>query len=183
MRRRILEATTDALAAEGFGRLAIARVVERAGVSQGALQHHFPSRDDLVAATAQFLLMRSVKWFHRAKDDLRNGAGALGDLIRRSWREQFKTPEYAALLEILMAARTDEALRARIAPALEEWRRAIDRELGALLVSDGRSKADLEAILTIARATMTGLIAHDELLRDPRRLERVLERFIALASN
>jgi AcrR family transcriptional regulator len=182
MRRRILEAATAALAEDGYGRLSIARVVERAGVSQGALQHHFPARDDLVAATAEFLLGRSVKWFHRAKDQLKRGRGGLGDVIRRSWREQFRTPEYAALLEILIAARTDEQLRNRIAPTLDEWRLSIDREIGALLAADGRSKAELETLLTLGRAVMTGLLVHDDLTREPRRIERAIERFISLAS-
>lgn len=182
MRRRIHEAATAHLARFGYHRTSIGKVVEAAAVSQGALQHHFPSKHDLMASTAEYLLARSVKWFARAKLDLARDRNAFATVVRRSWREQFRSADYAALLEILAAARTDASLRKRVAPALERWRSDIERELAALLSAGGGAARDLEAVLTISRAMMTGLLVHDGLLGDESRMEAVIETFIDLAA-
>ncbi len=177
MRRRICAAATARLSRAGFHRMTISDVVNAAGVSTGALQHHFPTKRALVVAVADYLLARSVRWFARAKAEPESGA--FGTMIRRSWREQFTTDDYGALLEILVAARTDKALRAKIAPALESWRGAIEKELKALL-PDARDAAYLETVLTISRCMMTGLLVHDSLLGDERRMERVIDRWIGI---
>ncbi len=173
MRRRICEAAASQLSEAGYHRTSIITVVKRAGISLGALQHHFPAKLDLVIATAEYLLNRSVKWFARAKTELKRGKSRFGQVIRRSWREQFQTEEYGALLEILVAARTDEKLRARLAPALKNWRDAIDAELAGLLPDD-IGRYELEAILTISRCMMTGLLVHDGLLDDDLRMSSVI---------
>ena len=49
-RRRLLEATIDCLAELGWGATTVGVVAERAGVSRGATQHHFPTREDLITA-------------------------------------------------------------------------------------------------------------------------------------
>ncbi len=182
MRRRICEAATECFAARGYHRSSIKQVVDAAGVSLGALQHHFPSKDDLVEATATHLLGRSVKWFQRAKLNIAQDKNAFGDMIRQSWREQFTTDEYAALLEILVAARTDEDLRARVAPRLDDWRRAIEAELRDLVPGGDDGAGELEAVLTIGRCMMTGLLVHDGLIGDAGHMRKVIDAWVRLAT-
>ena len=181
MRRRVRDAATAHLAEFGYHRTSVGKIAERAGVSQGALQHHFPTKDDLVAAVADYLLARSVKWFSIARIELARGPDAFGEVVRRSWREQFCSDDYGALLEILTASRTDGALRARIAPTLKDWRARIDAELAELLPSTGRTARELDAILSISRAMMTGLLVHDQLLKDDAHIDFVIDQWIKLA--
>ena len=101
--------------------------------------------------------------------------------MRRSWREQFRSDDYAALLEILSACRTDAKLLARIRPELDRWRGAIDAELSELLPSTPRTARELDAILSISRAMMTGLLIHDQLLKDEAHIDFVINQWIALA--
>ena len=181
MRRRVCEAAATHLAEFGYYRTSIGKIAERAGVSQGALQHHFPTKDDLIEAVAFFVLKRSVKWFSEARFDLIRGPDSFAEVVRRSWREQFLSDEYAALLEILTASRTDETLRRRITPALSHWREAIDAELTELLPATTRTAQDLDAIHSISRAMMTGLLVHDHLLKDDAHIDFVIDQWIALA--
>lgn len=182
MRRRICEGAVFCLSARGYHGTSIKQVVDAAGVSLGALQHHFPAKDDLVEATAEFLLSRSVKWFQRAKLNIDKDKDAFGAMIRRSWREQFTTEEYGALLEILVAARTNETLRKRISPTLKNWRRDIEIELRDLLPANDENADELEAILTIGRCMMTGLLVHDGLLGDEARMRNVVDAWVGLAT-
>ncbi|MBY0422251.1 MAG: TetR/AcrR family transcriptional regulator; helix-turn-helix transcriptional regulator [Parvularculaceae bacterium] len=178
MRVRLCEAAARRLAAAGYHRTSIQQVVEEAGASPGALLHHFPSKEDLIAATAAHLLTRSVKWFARAKADLGSRRG-FAAVIRRSWKEQFQSPEYAALLEILLAARTEPTLAARLEPLLEAWRADVEAELTDLLPSDLKRR-QLDAILTISRCLMTGLVVQDSLAGDRQRMEASIDAWLEL---
>ncbi len=181
MRARVCEAAVGQLSREGFHGASIIKVARRAGVSQGALQHHYPSKDALITALADYLLTRSVRWFSRARLELSVSPDAFAEIVRRSWREQFKSEDFAALLEILVASRTDENLRRRITPALARWREAIDAELAELLPATTRSAAELDAILSISRAMMTGLLVHDDLVRDDAHIDFLIDHWIGLA--
>ncbi len=181
MRLRVCEAAVSQLAREGFHGASIVKVARRAGVSQGALQHHYPSKDDLIVALAGYLLGRSVRWFARARAELAVSPDAFAEIVRRSWRDQFKSEDFAALLEILVAARTDPALKRRITPALTRWRDGIDAELAELLPVTMRSAAELDAILSISRAMMTGLLIHDDLIKDDAHIDFVIDQWIRLA--
>lgn len=181
MRQRVCEAAVSQLAREGFNGASIVKVARRGGISQGALQHHYPSKDDLIVALADYLLVRSVRWFGRARLELAVSPDAFAEIVRRSWREQFKSEDFAALLEILVAARTDAGLKRRITPALHRWRDAIDGELAELLPATTRSAAELDAILSISRAMMTGLLIHDDLIKDDAHIDFVIDQWIGLA--
>src|SRR5690348_18308793 len=52
-RQRLLEAAVACLAEHGWAGSTVAVVAERAGVSRGAAQHHFPTRDDLFTAALE----------------------------------------------------------------------------------------------------------------------------------
>ena len=182
MRRRVCEAATAHLAEFGYHLTSIGKIAERAGVSQGALQHHYATKDHLIEGVIEYLLDRSVKWFSLARLELARGPDAFAEVLRRSWREQFCSDDYAAILEILTASRTDAALLERITPALSRWRARIDAEVAELLPSTKRTAKELGAILSISRAMMSGLLVHDQLLKNEAHIDFVIDQWIDLAS-
>src|SRR5690349_23327127 len=54
-RQRLLEAAVACLAEHGWAGSTVAVVAERAGVSRGAAQHHFPTREDLFTAAVEYV--------------------------------------------------------------------------------------------------------------------------------
>jgi AcrR family transcriptional regulator len=58
MRHALLEAAVDSLVELGFARTTTLEVQRRAGVSRGALLHHFPSKAELLVATIAHLAER-----------------------------------------------------------------------------------------------------------------------------
>ncbi|MEO1310771.1 MAG: helix-turn-helix domain-containing protein [Pseudomonadota bacterium] len=177
MKRRVRSAAIASLAELGYDRTSIKRVVERADVSQGALLHHFPTKTDLMAAVAEHLFGRAVRWAR-----MMAGAGDAGlqSLTMRSWKEQFRTDEYAALLEILTAARTHKDLHARIAGTLRDWHDVNEAELVRLFREAGADDSRISSIVAISRCLMSGLLVHDALVRDEREVEKVLQDWDAI---
>lgn len=54
-RRHLLEAAVSCLAEHGWAGSTVAVVAERAGVSRGAAQHHFPTREALFTAAVEYV--------------------------------------------------------------------------------------------------------------------------------
>ena len=52
-RKRVIDATLYCLANKGYSSTTLSEIIKQAGVSRGALLHHFPSKIDLVAASMQ----------------------------------------------------------------------------------------------------------------------------------
>ncbi|MEM6415431.1 MAG: TetR/AcrR family transcriptional regulator [Pseudomonadota bacterium] len=181
MRRRIHEGATAVLAEVGYHRTSIIRVVERCSITSGALQHHFPTKLELMGSTADFLLRKSVRWFSEIKFKWEDKPDALQAGILRSWQEQHKTDDYSALLEILIAARTDAPLKERIAPAWETWANAMDQEL-AKLYPNPEERAKINQRITMGRALMVGLLVQDELFGDEALIEEILSAWHRLVT-
>ena len=57
---RLLDATINAIVEIGYSRATIREICDRAGVSQGGLFRHFPTRKDLLVATLQELHDRQI---------------------------------------------------------------------------------------------------------------------------
>jgi AcrR family transcriptional regulator len=53
-RKQFLEATVQCLDASGYGAVTNIRVADLAGVSRGAMMHHFPTRQALIIATVEY---------------------------------------------------------------------------------------------------------------------------------
>ncbi|WP_461030967.1 TetR/AcrR family transcriptional regulator, partial [Streptomyces sparsus] len=57
-RQRLLESAVSCLAEHGWSGSTVTVVAEYAGVSRGAAQHHFPTREDLFTAAVEYVAER-----------------------------------------------------------------------------------------------------------------------------
>lgn len=108
-RARLLDATIESLIEVGYTAMSTTEVVARAGLSRGAQVHHFPRKVDLVEAAVQRLQIKTQEDIDRRvaalSPDADRGEAAL-DLL---W-SGFRSPLFFAVLELTVAARTDESL-------------------------------------------------------------------------
>jgi AcrR family transcriptional regulator len=117
MRNRLLDATIECLAETGYGGFSTNLVVRRAGVSRGALAHHFPTKADLVAAAADRLVELRAAEFRARFGAIPEHRRTVGKALDVLWTF-FDDPAYQALLELMVAARSDDELRPVMATGL-----------------------------------------------------------------
>jgi AcrR family transcriptional regulator len=111
-RTALLEATITSLVEDGYAGTTTRRVAERAGVTPGALQHHFPSKADLVAEALKDLADRLIAQILEPTVEASVGVRERAEaLIDRAW-EVHRGPLFVAALELWVAARTDPEPRA-----------------------------------------------------------------------
>lgn len=133
-RRALLDATTGALVAHGYAGTSTTAICAAAGVSQGALFRHFPTKGALLAECAATLFPQVIDRVARAGVDLPAGShedrqAAVIDLLF----EAYTWPELQAAVELYVAARTDEELAAALAEVEPPHRARLHQLAGALL--------------------------------------------------
>jgi AcrR family transcriptional regulator len=118
-RTAILDATIGCVIDYGYADTTTTRVADRAGVSRGAQVHHFPTKAELVAQAVAHLARRRAVELGRGLKKLPPGRGRVEAALDLLWQSH-SGPLFEAMLELWVAARTDEELRAALIPLEEE---------------------------------------------------------------
>ena len=121
-RTQIIEAAITCLVELGYGRTTTTVIAKKAGLSRGAMLHHFPSKMDIIRAAVEYLHAKRLRAFRKAmaKEPVDGDHVRLG--IDGYWAH-VKHPWFVAFFEIAVAARTDKELGAILFPAQEAFER------------------------------------------------------------
>jgi AcrR family transcriptional regulator len=173
----IINAVIELINEGGYLAASSTQIARRAGVSWGAVQHHFGGKEEILEA----VLSRSHETFVERFADARYARGTLDQRVARfvegAW-QHYQGSEYMATLEILLATRSRRGaqqleIRLNHASHLELWRRIFHD----VALSDARMQ---EAIYTV-HCLMTGILIETVLepesfdeKRYLRRLQRIL---------
>lgn len=129
-RKQFLEATVQCLDASGYGAVTNIRVADLAGVSRGAMMHHFPTRQALIIATVEYAYETLNQY--RAIEVAKSPPGL--DRYRLIMDLSLVTqriPEGMALNEIRIGSRSDLEIRDGVTPMMsaisEDYVRMVSR--------------------------------------------------------
>ena len=172
-RESICSATISSLAAVGYAETSIIRVAQMAGFSKGAVQHHFPTKEDLIAATVDTLLLRTVQ---RKESQPVSVEAALMD----AWQRFINTAAYRALMEVLNASRTDNALAHRIADELVDWGKNLDQQSLASYRASSGNDQEVVMLLNMTRSFMRGLLIQEHYGVDQQTTQSYVKKWIEL---
>ncbi|MEU7786304.1 TetR family transcriptional regulator [Amycolatopsis sp. NPDC049159] len=114
-RRRLIEAALDSFGERGWHGVTVAGIAERAGVSRGAAQHHFPAREDLVVAAVDLLGQSQIDELRAQAADLPTGASRIERVVEMVLN-LYTGPLFRAALQLWAVAATDDALREVLVP-------------------------------------------------------------------
>lgn len=164
-RQALLDATVACLADLGYAATTSAAVAERAGLSRGAQLHHFGTRDQLVVAAVEHLAHKRLQLVRHRMSRLSRSGGTHGEPSVQRRREQalellaeaVSGPLYSATLELWVAARSHEALRAELVP-VEDRVNAELAEICRAYVTDDPVEIRLTLDLLLGRG-VSGLLA------------------------
>jgi len=174
-RAAILDATIEQLAEHGYGRTTTVEVAERAGVSRGALVHHFSTRFDLVLAALEHLCERRLEELEAGIARLSATEDRPSAFVDLMW-STFEGPLFTAQLELWMAARADPELFARLYPLERGFGKRLSELCGEAL-GDGAG-----TFYELTKHLMRGMAVERLLKADEREREEVLEGWKAMAA-
>ena len=132
----ILEAAIDCLQTHGYGRTTTQLIAEMAGISRGAMLHHYATKQDLMASVIDYTLYKRMEGFLGGVRALKESDRVTNMMGIELFWDSLQTREFGAYLELVFAARTDadlaeiflpkarlydEAELAKVVSAFPEW--------------------------------------------------------------
>jgi AcrR family transcriptional regulator len=173
-RRLLLEATLASLSELGYSGTTTLEVERRAGVSRGARLHHFPNKAALLVGAVDWLCDQLSERYLPAfgpsptrKHERQRVRAGLHELFT-----MFQHPHYVAVLELSVAARTDDELRAQLR-GVAERSRSFALEAARKLFPVLRP-SDAERLVETIRVAFVGLRMQEGVTADKRHTELVL---------
>lgn len=153
---RLLKSATRAqLIGRGFASLSIQSILQEAGVSKGALFHHFPSKDHLVAAAFEEVLIEFARRFDDTSKELRAGRQTKQQFIEKV-TAIVESDLFVGCMEIALGVRTEEALSQLTANAVSDWRDAFFRFWGDTFELRDRSAEEIRTHWALASNAIRG---------------------------
>ncbi len=163
-RLAILEAAVQCLDQQGYSRTTMQSIAGTAGVSRGAMLHHYATKQDLIGAVIDYTLYKRFEVFldgvRELKDSARVGEMAAVEIF---WNSCL-TPEFSAYLELAIASRTDAALAEIFLP---KARRYDTTELAEVIKAFPEWAADPEGYalaMDYCNAAIQGMVVNRDIL-------------------
>jgi AcrR family transcriptional regulator len=155
-REKLYVATIESLAEVGYGGTTTVEVARRAGLTRGAQLHHFRTKHELVVRAVEHLFERRLAEFLRAFAALPPGTDRLDAAIDLLW-ETIGGSAFPAMLEVVVAARTDAELHASVAPLTQDFLATVQRTFTDLFAGSLDGGPIFEVAPRFAFAVLEGL--------------------------
>jgi AcrR family transcriptional regulator len=162
-RARLLESAITCLAELGWSASTVAVVAEHAGVSRGAAQHHFPTREALFLAALEHVTHERAEEIRRELAGRRSAMDtrAIVDLVF----DLFSGTFFRAALMLWVAAAAEPQLRDQVVPLEARVGREVHRMVVDLLGADEQLpgvRETVQATLDLARGLgLANLLSDD----------------------
>lgn len=176
-RQRILEAAVESLATRGWEASSVTVIATDAGVSRGALQHHFRTREDLFLASLEHMFHKRAELLATVAAPQLSGVARV-EYVVRSVVDFYVGTLFNAALQVWTAAASEPELRDRIQPLERRLDRSVHETTVRLLGVDGSDRTArslIQATLDLAR----GLALADVLADDSTRRAGIIEAWSA----
>jgi AcrR family transcriptional regulator len=173
MRARLIEATLATLLDTGYSGTTLVGIAKAAGVTRGALNHHFESKDDLVVAAVSSLLTNTSSEIRGYAKSVQDGTLSLPGFLDRLW-ELFSGPFFMVTLEHLTASRHNPLLKTRLVLLTRDFHRALDETWSSFFTTKELQHPGLETVLNATLCLLRGMGVQTVLRDDPAYYKRLL---------
>jgi AcrR family transcriptional regulator len=177
-RSAVLAAALDVLIADGYANFSASRVAARAGVSRGALERYFPTKNALLLAATQHAMDAAVAHAERLASggEERSIARFLSDS-----EHFFFGPLYRAMLELAIAAASDRALAKLHRRIVVRARKSLNRIWLETLIAAGFPRRSAERFILLTHYLLRGLFVVETWLPYETDRHAVIEAWSELA--
>ena len=168
-RARLIDATIRCIVKVGYANTTTPQVAAEAGLSRGAMLHHFENGQALIKAAIVELHEKRLRAFRRAADTDNHDTTAL---VRTQWR-QLQKPAFVAFHELALAARTHPELARILQPLQVEFRDRFNSQAVALFPEWQDDIVGFNVAMTLSQTLLEGMAinlltgAMDEAMVEP----------------
>jgi AcrR family transcriptional regulator len=160
-REQIVEAAVACITERGLQNLSLSEIENRAGMSRGQLMYYFPTKEEILLAVFDRLLLLLYERIGEP-ESVDGGSGPflanLERLFRRVLSQPPISPEFNTLQYTFLAQIGHRAdFRERLARLYAEWRTRLGEDLERVLANQGRRPVAPRALASLIQALFQGL--------------------------
>ncbi len=175
-RDRILDAAIASFIELGYTNVTTARVASAAGVSRGAMLHHFPSKTELIQAAVEYLHDKLLEDYTQRVSAI--PASAKGAKRRRAgldaYWDHLTGDLFVVYHELCVASRTDPELRAILENSQQLFEQHV-RESNEQLFAEWKDRGDRFLLaMDVTKFMMEGMAAGQLTINRDARVKRLL---------
>ncbi len=152
-RARLIDATIRCIVKYGYARTTTPQVATEAGLSRGAMLHHFENGPALIKAAIVELHEKRLRAFRRAAEITEHDTRTLVDTY---WR-QVQKPAFIAFHELALAARTNTDLARIMRPMQIEFRQRFQAQAVQLFPEWHGDPEGFDLAMTLSQTMMEGM--------------------------
>jgi AcrR family transcriptional regulator len=176
---RLLDAGIETIVEVGYARASAKVIARRAQVSDGALFRHFPTMGDFMAATTYEVMRRQLDLFTKLVAEIPADQPA-PEAVLTILRDVTGNATNAVMYELLVAARTDDRLRATLRDVLTEYETTIVEIAQSLPGTDRLPRDTFAAQVAVLTNTFDGAALVRPVLPQPAIEEQRIRLLAAL---
>lgn len=175
-RDRILDAAINCFIEQGYTNVTTARVASSAGVSRGAMLHHFPSKTELIQAAVEYLHDKLLKDYTERVNSI--PASLKGKKRRRAgvdaYWEHLTGDLFVVYHELCVSSRTDPELKSILESSQQAFENHI-RDSNTELFEEWNDRGDRFLLaMDVTRFLMEGMAAGQLMTNREQRVKRLL---------
>lgn len=172
-RARLVEATLDLLLSEGYPAATMVDIAARAGLTRGALSHHFENKDELVVEAVDHLLKTTTAEIRIYASQVGLGAISISDFVDRLWII-FSGPFFMISLEQITASRHNAYLKTRLIERTRDFHASLDEIWRQFFSGTALDSVEVETSLNATLCLLRGMGVQTVLRNDPVYYRRLL---------
>ncbi len=152
-RSRLIDATVRCLVKHGYANTTTPRVAQEAGLSRGAMMHHFENGAALIKETIKELHEKRLRAFRRAAEKPEHDV----DTLVETYWTQVQKPAFIAFHELAIAARTDNELAEILHPLQNEFRERFNAQAETLFPEWASAPEQFDLAMNLSQTILEGM--------------------------
>jgi len=165
-REKILNVAIDLLYQKGLRDTSTVDIATAAGVSRGALLHHYPTKEELLKESLRFLLRKEIDSIRAMASDIDRGKLDTDGFFDALW-QKFSGPLFMVTLEYVTASRTDPAIKSALQPVAYEFNTSLDEIWELFFTESSVPPGERRKALTATLCFMRGMGTQTVWREDP----------------
>jgi AcrR family transcriptional regulator len=152
-RARVIEATIRCIVRYGYASTTTPQIAAEAGLSRGAMLHHFENGAAVIKAAIVELHEKRLRAFRRAAETETHDVTTL---VRTYWR-QLQRPAFVAFHELALAARSNRDLARILHPLQVEYRERFNAQAELLFPEWQVDPKGFHLAMTLSQTMLEGM--------------------------
>jgi AcrR family transcriptional regulator len=169
----LLLATQDLLLEIGYARLTTAAVAERAGVSRGALTHHFRSKEHLITTAIDSHLRAVIEGLAAFAETIDPETADTDTIVEYLW-QMMSNGLFQLTMEYLPEARVNEDFREEITPVVKRFHAELERIWAIVAQRYHLPSDEAPVLINLTMCLIRGMVAQSIVRKDQPYFDRML---------